>query len=78
MIILRGKHAGANATLHQFCNDWVAGDLPDGRPVSSSVLAVELTPAEVATVRAKENVGTMWREFDLSDDGRFTRKPAVA
>jgi hypothetical protein len=74
VIVLRGKHCGASGKVHQFCNDWITADLADGTPFTGSLLSVQLDPDEVAMFRAATDVGSMWREFDLSDEGRFTRK----
>lgn len=75
--MLRGKRKGDHAKVVQFCNDWVTGDFDDGAHLTAGLMSVRLDAAEVAMFRESSNVGTMWREFSLSDDGRFTRRTPV-
>lgn len=75
MIVTRGRHKGRHGTVHQFCNDWVTADLDNGHHFTGSLLSVRLDPTEVAMFRNATGVGMMWREFELSDEGTFTRKP---
>lgn len=76
MIVVRGKRAGTRGRLVQFCNDWVMADLDDGSAFVGSPTSVLLDDfAEVAAVRASQDVGTMWQQFTLSDDGVFARRP---
>lgn len=75
--MLRGKRKGDHAKVVQFCNDWVTGDYDDGAPVTAGLMSVQLDAAEVELFRSASNVGVMWREFELSDDGRFTRRTPV-
>lgn len=80
MIFIKGKNEGLKATVRQFCNDWISYDIhdaPDLEHGAVSVLKVQLDPEEVAVFRlaaTEDDIGMMFVQFDLSDDGRFTRR----
>lgn len=78
--ILRGKHKGAEVTIHQFCNDWFTVDGPEGSDISGEVigpLSLQLDQDEVRRVLlacANGQTGTMFGEYDLDEvHGRFKR-----
>lgn len=77
MIILRGKHKGKHARLHQFANDWISADLlPDNHPIIVSPTGVQLEGDEITEMRAHTSVGSFWSEysFDASTQ-RFVKRP---
>ncbi len=74
MDILRGKHAGRSATLHQIANDWMMVDVADGPSgVIVKPTQVRLDPDERRAIREHVGVGTFWDEWRLNeDDGTFS------
>lgn len=75
--IRRGKLKGQTATIRQWCNDWFS-IVVAGMPKIVSPLALKLTPDErtafISSVR-RGQAGTMDREYRLSSDGTFQRRP---
>lgn len=66
---------GKEYTIHQACNDWIT--VQENAAFVCSPLHVQLTPDEVAMMRELDRngqVGHMFTLFELSDDGRFTRR----
>lgn len=75
--VLRGKRKGQEGVIHQFCNDWFSIDFLDEKGVIIRPTSLQLTAEEIDMVRyadSRGRTGVMLREFDLSDNGRFTRR----
>ena len=71
--IIRGKRKGEEVKLAQWCNDWFTTDTND----VISPLSLQLTPDEIGEVLASElrgQCGHMFMLYNLSDDGRFSKK----
>jgi hypothetical protein len=75
--VLKGRDAGLDLPIHQYCNDWFS--LEDGTIVSP--LKLQLTPeecVEVLAARDEGQTGTMFEEFELQENGTFTRIATMA
>lgn len=74
--ITRGKYKGRTCQLHQWCNDWFSVEILTGTdrlPKIVSPTSLRLTPREILKLRPTE-CGTMFREFELLEDGTFKRR----
>jgi hypothetical protein len=81
MKILKGKNAGDGYRLHQWANDWMTADAPDGAPVIAKPLNVQLDGDEQRRMResyerfldGERHCGQFWHHWELKDDGTFAR-----
>ncbi len=67
-------------TGHQFCNDWLTADGPNGEALTLSPTQVQLTTdadREFFTRPDPATCGSFWTEFRLTEDGRFERTGEV-
>lgn len=74
--ITRGQHRGHEAVLHQFANDWLMVDVDCVGTINGIIVSptsIRLTAEEVARVRADPNKGSLLDDYELSDEGRFTK-----
>jgi hypothetical protein len=77
--ILRGKRKGQEGTIHQFANDWFTIDFPDDMGVVVNPASLMLSADEVEMVRnAPREADGLFRFYDLSDEGRFTKRKRPA
>lgn len=81
MIILRGKHAGHTAEIHQFANDWMTVDCDDCQIQSVVIkpLNGEFTEEELEGFRksasGKNTSGLFWKYYRI-DGNRLARNNA--
>ena len=74
---LRGPRRGERLTPHQFANNWISADGPDGRPVIVRPLSVSLDPEDVEFFQQRldsAHVGFFWRVYTLDVEGRVFRR----
>lgn len=85
--IIRGKHRGKKATLHQYANDWMTVDIEGGRSSVVKPTDVKLTTEEerarfdqaaLAENGTLAHAGSFFREWKLCEDGTFRRKARIA
>lgn len=70
--ITRGKRKGEEVTIHQFCNDWfTTGDGAVLSPLSLQLNEEEMVRVEQARIAGQ--TGTMFYEYEMTEDGRFKR-----
>jgi hypothetical protein len=84
MRILKGKTTGDGYKLHQWANDWITCDGPDGRQnVIAKPLNVQLEGDEYWRMRESyvawwqrgdRSCGLFWVHWKLELDGTFTRR----
>lgn len=77
MRMRRGKAYTEPGSLrpHQFCNDWISADTVDGKAKICNPTSVVLESDEEHRFFLNDtNPGTFWAEFELHDDGTFTRR----
>lgn len=74
MIILRGKHKGRSASLHQCSNDWISVDvaLPDGGSKAEILnpMSAEYDADEIATMQ-QHAAGFFWSEYEITGEGPY-------
>ena len=84
MRILKGKKAGGGYKLHQWANDWITYDNPDGtasprpeRPLNVQVEGDEywrMCESHSRFMSGDRSCGQFWLIWDLQLDGTFTRR----
>jgi hypothetical protein len=76
--IIRGKHRGKTAKIHQFANNWISADIDGGGPAILSPLHVKLSTLEVSLImkgRDTGKAGYFWQRWALRTDGTFCQIP---
>lgn len=86
MKILRGKLRGMEVVPHQFGIDWITANNSDGTPLMYRGHPVTLRPDNVElttdtdrkmfTPDPARNDGLFWDIWEITDAGRFVRRPA--
>lgn len=68
MILLRGKHKGAEAKLHQAANDWISADGPGGKSMIVNPTSVQLSREEIDELLSCAG-GFFWSHYRVAESG---------
>lgn len=63
-MIWRRRGSEVEVKLHQFCNDWISVDGPDGDPKILNPVSVVVSLGELEEMRRSVNPGHFWDWYD--------------